>query len=102
VFDGIKKALKENVSPDARLATDDARMYHKIAKQFAEHMVVNHSKGEDANGESTTNTIEGFFSVSERGMNRVYQHCASQHLHRYLAEFDFRYNHRANLEIDDN
>lgn len=101
MFDGIKKALKENVSPEARLATDDARMYRKIAKQFAEHMVVNHSKGEYANGKSTTNTIEGFFSVFKRGMNGVYQHCGSQHLHRYLAEFDFRYNHRAALEVND-
>jgi transposase-like protein len=100
MFDGIKKALKESVSPDARLATDDARMYRKIAKQFAEHMVVNHSKGEYVNGDAGTNTIEGFFSVFKRGMNGVYQHCGSQHLHRYLAEFDFRYNHRASLEID--
>lgn len=101
MFDGIKKALKENVSPDARLATDDARMYRKIAKQFAEHMVVNHSQGEYVNGDAGTNTIEGFFSVFKRGMNGVYQHCGSQHLHRYLAEFDFRYNHRASLEISD-
>lgn len=101
MFDGIKKALKENVSPDTRLATDDARMYGKIAKQFSEHMVVNHSKGEYVNGDAGTDTIEGFFSVFKRGMNGVYQHCGSQHLRRYLAEFDFRYNHRASPEITD-
>ena len=100
-FDGIKKALKENVSPDARLATDEARMYRKIAKQFAEHLTVNHSRDEYVNGDASTNTIEGFFSVFKRGMNGVYQHCDSQHLHRYLAEFDFRYNHRASLGTND-
>ena len=101
MFDGIKKALRENVSPDARLSTDEARMYRKIAKQFAEHITVNHSQDEYVRGDAHTNTIEGFFSVFKRGMNGVYQHCSSDHLHRYLAEFDFRYNHRAALEIDD-
>jgi len=101
MFDGIKKALKENVSPEARLATDEARMYRKIAKQYAEHMVVNHSQDEYVRGEASTNTIEGYFSIFKRGMNGVYQHCDSQHLHRYLAEFDFRYNHRVALGCDD-
>lgn len=101
MFAGIKQTLKENVSPEARLATDDARMYRRIAKQFAEHMVVNHSADEYVRGEAYTNTIEGFFSVFKRGMTGVYQHCGSQHLHRYLAEFDFRYNHRSALKIDD-
>jgi transposase-like protein len=99
-FKGIKKALRA-VSPDARLATDDARMYRKVAKAFAEHLTVNHSANEYRRGDAYTNTIEGFFSVFKRGMTGVYQHCASHHLHRYLAEFDFRYNHRAALGIDD-
>lgn len=61
MFDGIKDALQGNVHPNARLNTDDARIYRKIAKSYAEHMVVNHSAGEYVNGEATTNTIEGFF-----------------------------------------
>jgi hypothetical protein len=101
MFNGIKKALRENVSPDARLATDEARIYRKIAKQFAEHLTVNHSANQYRDGDASTNTIEGFFSTFKRGMNGVYQHCSSDHLHRYLAEFDFRYNHRAALEVDD-
>ena len=48
-----------------------------------------------------TNTIEGYFSIFKRGMKGIYQHCDEKHLHRYLAEFDFRYNNRANLGIDD-
>ena len=100
-FDGIKDALKANVSPEAILMTDEARMYRKIGKQFADHQTVNHSKEEYVRGEAYTNTIEGFFSVFKRGMTGVYQHCSSDHLHRYLSEFDFRYNNRAALAIDD-
>ena len=81
--------------------TDDARMYKKIAKQFADHQSVNHSAGEYVRGNAHTNTVEGFFSVFKRGMTGVYQHCSSEHLHRYLSEFDFRYNNRIALEIDD-
>jgi hypothetical protein len=101
MFDGIKDALAGNVHTNARLNTDDARIYRKIAKAYAEHMVVNHSANEYVNGESTTNTVEGFFSVFKRGMNGIYQHCNSAHLHRYLSEFDFRYNNRVALKVDD-
>jgi ISXO2-like transposase domain len=62
---------------------------------------VNHSAGEYVRGNAHTNTVEGFFSVFKRGMTGVYQHCSSEHLHRYLSEFDFRYNNRIALEIDD-
>jgi len=100
-FDSIKAALKANVSPEAVLMTDDARMYKKVAKEFAEHRSVNHSAGEYVRGDAYTNTVEGFFSVFKRGMVGTYQHCSGKHLHRYLSEFDFRYNNRASLEISD-
>lgn len=100
-FAGIKRSLKANVAKDAVLMTDDARMYKKIAKQFADHKSVNHSAGEYVRGDAHTNTVEGFFSVFKRGMTGIYQHCSSEHLHRYLAEFDFRYNNRIALEIND-
>jgi len=48
-----------------------------------------------------TNTVEGFFSVFKRGMKGIYQHCKKKHLHRYLAEFDFRYNNRSALGFED-
>jgi transposase-like protein len=99
-FDGIKSALKA-VSPDANLMTDSARMYRKLGKDFASHQTVDHSKDEYVRGDVYTNTIEGFFSVFKRGMKGTYQHCSSAHLQRYLAEFDWRYNHRAALEISD-
>lgn len=101
MFAGIKRALRQNVSPNARLATDEARMYRKIAQQYREHLTVNHSKNEYIRGEAGTNSIEGFFSVFKRGMTGIYQHCSSEHLHRYLSEFDFRYNNRVALGVDD-
>ena len=52
-------------------------------------------------GDAHTNTVEGFFSVFKRGMRGIYQHCDERHLHRYLAEFDFRYSNRAALGIED-
>ena len=100
-FDGIKEALKGNVSPEAILMTDQARMYRKIGKQFTDHQSVNHAKGEYVRGEAYTNTIEGFFSVFKRGMKGIYQHCSSDHLHRYLSEFDFRYNNRTAMDVTD-
>lgn len=101
MFNGIKKALRENVSPDACLATDEARMYREIVKDFAEHLTVNHSKDKYVHGDASTNSIESFFSIFKRGMNGVYQHCDSQHLHRYLTEFDFRYKNRETLRTSD-
>ncbi len=60
-----------------------------------------HTAEEYARGDVTTNTVEGYFSVFKRGMRGVYQHCAEKHLHRYLAEFDFRYNNRIALGVND-
>lgn len=100
MFDGVKEALKA-VSPEAHMMTDNAKMYWRIMKPFASHEIVNHSQHEYVRGNAHTNTIEGVFSIFKRGMIGTYQHCGEQHLQRYVAEFDFRYNHRQALEIDD-
>jgi transposase-like protein len=100
-FTQIKRAFKKHVSPDANLMTDEHKKFRKIGKQFVSHETVNHGRKEYARGNVNTNTIEGVFSIFKRGMTGVYQHCGKQHLHRYLAEFDFRYNHRSALGIED-
>ncbi len=100
MFDGVNKNLKL-VDPSAHLMTDQARMYNNVGKQFASHSRVNHSIHEYVRGNAYTNTIEGFFSIIKRGMKGVYQHCREDHLQRYLAEFDFRYNNRQALGIHD-
>ena len=68
---------------------------------FAKHETVKHGAGEYVRGDVTTNTIEGCFGVFKRGMRGTYQHCKEKHLHRYLAEFDFRYNNRTALGVED-
>lgn len=62
---------------------------------------MNHGQEEYGHGTATTNTVEGCFSIFKKGMNGVYRHCDEHHLHRYLAEFDFRYSNRAKLVVDD-
>jgi len=83
------------------LQTDESKLYLRVGKKFAAHETVNHSAKEYARGDVTTNTVEGYFSIFKRGMKGVYQHCAEKHLHRYLAEYDFRYNFREALGYND-
>ncbi|OXE36603.1 MAG: IS1595 family transposase [Phenylobacterium zucineum] len=100
----IQSIVLANVSREAHLMTDEAGHYCRIGKQFAAHSEVNHGKSEyvpKADPTIHTNTIEGSFSIFKRGMRGVYQHCGEKHLHRYLAEFDFRYSNRAALGVDD-
>ena len=92
--------LNRQIDHDSRVMTDEAGHYmHGIG--FDKHERVNHSAGEYARGDASTNTIEGFFSIFKRGMHGVYQHCGEQHLHRYLSEFDFRYSHREKTGYND-
>jgi hypothetical protein len=97
----IEKIVRANVDRESRLMTDEAPYYPRIGKHFAGHEAVNHSAEEWARGTAHTNTIEGAFSIFKRGMRGVYQHCGEKHLHRYLAEFDFRYSFRVGLGVND-
>jgi len=81
--------------------TDEAGQYEHLNKDFASHDLVRHGAEEYVRGNIHTNTIEGYFSIFKRGMKGGYQHCGEKHLHRYLAEFDFRYNNRLKLGVED-
>ena len=81
--------------------TDEAGQYQKLGPEFAEHGFVRHAQGEYGRGDIHTNTIEGAFSIFKRGIKGVYRRCGKQHLHRYLAECNFRYNNRVALGVDD-
>jgi hypothetical protein len=83
------------------MMTDEGTYYRELGREFASHQTVNHKQEEYVRGDVHTNTAEGFFSIFKRGMHGVYQHCSEKHLHRYLAEFDFRYSNRAKLGVDD-
>ena len=97
----VDAIVKDNIARESRLHTDESRLYFGIDQHFADHETVKHTAEEYVRGDVTTNTVENYFSVFKRGMRGVYQHCAEKHLHRYLAEFDFRYNNRAALGVDD-
>ncbi len=93
--------MRKNISQEARLMTDEATHYIRLGKEYADHQVVSHKNEEYVRGDAYTNTAEGFFSIFKRGMKGTYQHCQEKHLHRYMAEFDFRYNHWVKLGITD-
>jgi len=99
--DDMRDVLFHHIFRKAHLKTDESARYTSPGKEFASHETVNHSKDEYVRGTASTNTVEGVFSIFKRGMIGTYQHCGEQHLQRYLAEFDFRYSHRAALEIND-
>jgi len=97
----ISEVLNAQVSKQARLMTDAAGFYIKPGKAFKSHESVNHDRKEYVRGDVTTNTVEGYFGILKRGLGGVYQHVSPEHLHRYLAEFSFRYNHRASTGTND-
>jgi ISXO2 transposase-like protein len=81
--------------------TDEGATSKSLGRLFEKHDSVNHSIGEYVRGDVHTNTIEGYFSILKRGINGVYHHVSQQHLKRYLAEFDYRYNERIALGVND-
>ena len=97
----VTPILKEQVSKKARLMTDDAKVYIKVGQHFAEHGIVNHCAGEYSRGDITTNTVESSFAILKRGLYGTFHSVSEHHLQRYVNEFDFRWNHRSRLWIED-
>jgi len=101
----VTKIVADNVAKESYLYTDESRLYGDADQHVAEHASVRHSSGEYVRYEEGatvhTNTIENVFSIFKRGMGGIYQHCDEKHLHRYLAEFDFRYNNRVAVGVND-
>lgn len=101
----VRDVLVRNVDRSSTLYTDESRLYTETGREYDTHRTVKHSAKEYARREGDvvvhSNTIENVFSVFKRGMIGVYQHCGEAHLHRYLAEFDFRYNRRTALGVTD-
>ncbi len=96
----VQEIIKKNVANKTRLHTDESRIYHGINASYS-HETVKHTAAEYVHGDVTTNSVEGYFSVFKRGMRGTYQQCGEKHLHRYLTEFDFRYNRRTALGVND-
>jgi transposase-like protein len=96
----LRPILEKQLHPNSNLMSDDGGS--RVGRDFGrQHQTVNHSIGEYVRGDVHTNTIEGYFSILKRGITGVYHHVSPQHLKRYLAEFDFRYNERQALGVSD-
>jgi transposase-like protein len=96
--------VMNNVAREARVMTDEHSGYRYLKDHFAAHGTTSHGRGQYVDLEDRSvhsNTVEGYFSIFKRGMKGVYQFCGEQHLHRYLAEFEFRFNNRVALGIGD-
>jgi transposase-like protein len=93
--------LQANIAKEAIVYTDEAGQYRNLSNEFGGHDFTRHGAGEYVRGDVHTNTIEGYFSIFKRGMKGIYQHCSKRHLHRYAAEFEFRYNNRIANGVDD-
>jgi transposase-like protein len=91
----LKTVIRQHVDMSARLMTDESRIYWGVGAEFrGGHESVNHGRGEYVRGDVTTNTVEGFFSLLKRGIYGTFHSVSDKHLHRYVSEFEFRYNWR--------
>jgi transposase-like protein len=97
----LRAVLARHVDRASHFRTDESSIYTMIGWNFASHETVKHTADEYVRGDAHTNTIEGYFSILKRGIDGVYQHVSEEHLHRYLAEFDFRYTNRVAQGVDD-
>ncbi len=96
----LKPIMQKHIAQNADLVTDDFPLYKYIARDW-NHATVNHSKGEYVRGAAHTNTVEGYFSILKRGLIGTFHSVSEQHLQRYVDEFDFRYNNRESLGVND-
>jgi transposase-like protein len=91
----LRPLVVTNVTRDTHLMTDKASHYRRFGKEFSAHGSTDHSEGQYVvDVINHTNTVENFFSIFKRGVIGTYHHMSECHLHRYTAEFDFRYNTR--------
>ena len=97
----LRPIVMKQVRRSSSFMTDEAGEYFHMGKEFARHETVNHGADEYVRGDAHSNTVEGYFSILKRGIIGTYHHVSEAHLKLYLAEFDFRYNERAALGVDD-
>src|SRR5581483_5460157 len=90
----LKGAIRDNISPKAKIMTDEFRSYNGLDKEFKKHETVNHGRNEFVRGKVTTNTVEAFFGLLKRAVYGTWHHVSKEHLHRYATEFEFRWNNR--------
>ena len=97
----LRPILRAHASHLSTVYTDESKAYTHLNQDFYEHDSVSHKRGEYARGPVSTNTVEGYFSILKRGLIGTYHHVSEAHLQRYVSEFDFRYNHRTAMGVND-
>ncbi len=97
----LRPILAEQIDAATHLLTDTTWVYKSAGKHFADHTMVNHTIGEYVRGPLHTNTVESYFAILKRGIVGTFHHVSATHLKRYVGEFDFRYNEREALGVDD-
>jgi transposase-like protein len=97
----LRPIMIKHASRKSALMTDEAGVYSRIGFEFARHEAVNHGNGEYKRGDAYSNTAESYFAILKRGIYGTFHHVSEAHLHRYLAEFDFRYSNRSVLGVSD-
>jgi transposase-like protein len=97
----LREAIVTQANRKSHLMTDEAMVYARLGREFADHSTVNHSADEYVRGNAHTNTVESFFALLKRAVYGQFHHISEAHLHRYLAEADFKYNTRSALGIED-
>jgi transposase-like protein len=99
--DNLRPIIEAQIHGASHVMTDEGGADKKVGSEFAKHDFVNHGAGEYVRGDAHTNTVEGYFSIFKRGIYGTYHHVSQKHLKRYLCEFDFRYNERSALGVED-
>jgi transposase-like protein len=99
----VREVIVTNANRASAIMSDESPVYTKVGGEFASHSTVNHSANEYARmaGFVRINTAENFYSIFKRGITGVYHSVSEAHLHRYLKEFDFRYDNRVKLGVED-
>ena len=97
----LRPILTAHIDAKSALMTDMHGGYFHVGKEFSSHGTTDHERGEYARGDIHSNTVEGYFAIFKRGVVGVYHNVSEAHLHRYLAEFDFRYSNREKRGVDD-
>lgn len=100
----LRPIMQKHIAKQTYLMTDEAAVYKGIGKDFLVHDSVNHSREEYVNPIRPwihTNTVESSFAILKRGLTGTFHSVSEQHLQRYVTEFDFRWNTRQKLGVDD-
>lgn len=96
----LRPIMRSHIRQDTQIMTDDFKSYVGLGDEFVNHGIVKHSAGEYVRGKIHTNTVENYFGILKRGLIGIYQHVGTNHLRRYIGEFDFRYNNRLLSDVN--